>query len=155
MPEKQFPESYNSLRGLLDKLGKELPGPKGGFVQLHKQAVAEGGLSTKSKELTDLAISVAVRCEGCVAFHTHDALKAGASRQEVVETGYFETQAVTVPGPVVEQRVPQLDDEPRPRPLPVRRPAPRPRAPTYGFAARRAGCFQSPSLSPALRGPRV
>ena len=86
MPEKQFPESYNSLRGLLDKLGKELPGPKGGFVQLHKQAVAEGGLSTKSKELTDLAISVAVRCEGCVAFHTHDALKAGASRQEVVET---------------------------------------------------------------------
>jgi AhpD family alkylhydroperoxidase len=85
MPEKQFPEYYNYLRGLLAKLGKELPGPMGGFAQLHKQAVADGALTGKVKELIALAIAVAVRCEGCIAFHTHDALKAGASWQEILE----------------------------------------------------------------------
>jgi AhpD family alkylhydroperoxidase len=85
MLEKQFPEYYNYLRGLLGKLGKELPGPMGGFAQLHKQAVADGALTAKVKELIALAIAVAVRCEGCIAFHTHDAVKAGASRQEVLE----------------------------------------------------------------------
>jgi AhpD family alkylhydroperoxidase len=85
MPEKQFPEYHNHLRGLLAKLGKELPGPMGSFAQLHKQAVAEGALTAKVKELIALAIAVAARCEGCIAFHTHDALKAGASRQEIVE----------------------------------------------------------------------
>jgi AhpD family alkylhydroperoxidase len=85
MSEKRFPEYYDHLRGLLGKLGKELPGPMAGFGQLHKQAVAGGALTPKVKELIALAIAVAVRCEGCVAFHTHDALKAGASRQEVVE----------------------------------------------------------------------
>lgn len=26
-----------------------------------------------------------VRCDGCVAYHVHDALEAGASRDEIVE----------------------------------------------------------------------
>ncbi len=85
MAEKPFPELYNHLRGLLGTLGKELPGPMGGFAQLHKQAVADGALTAKVKELIALAVAVVVRCEGCVAFHTHDALKAGASRQEILE----------------------------------------------------------------------
>jgi AhpD family alkylhydroperoxidase len=33
-----------------------------------------------------LAISVTSRCRGCIAYHVHDALKAGATRQEVLET---------------------------------------------------------------------
>jgi AhpD family alkylhydroperoxidase len=85
MAEKSFPEIYNRLRALLGKLGKELPGPMGGFGQLHKQTVADGALTAKVKELIALAVAVAVRCEGCIAFHTHDALKAGASRAEVLE----------------------------------------------------------------------
>jgi AhpD family alkylhydroperoxidase len=36
--------------------------------------------------LMALAISIAVRCGGCVAYHTRAAMKAGANRQEVVET---------------------------------------------------------------------
>jgi AhpD family alkylhydroperoxidase len=85
MAEKHFPEYYHHLRGLLGKLGKELPGPMGGFAQLHKQAGADGALAAKIKELIALAIAVAVRCDGCIAFHTHDALKAGASRPEILE----------------------------------------------------------------------
>ena len=33
-----------------------------------------------------LAISIAVGCEGCIAYHTHDAIKAGATRAELLET---------------------------------------------------------------------
>jgi AhpD family alkylhydroperoxidase len=33
-----------------------------------------------------LAISIAVHCDGCIAYHTHDAVKAGATRAELLET---------------------------------------------------------------------
>ena len=32
------------------------------------------------------AIGIAVHCEGCITYHVHDALRAGASSQEVAET---------------------------------------------------------------------
>ncbi|WP_223924029.1 carboxymuconolactone decarboxylase family protein [Geobacter sp. AOG2] len=33
-----------------------------------------------------LGIAISSRCEGCITFHIHDALKAGASRQKILET---------------------------------------------------------------------
>jgi AhpD family alkylhydroperoxidase len=57
-----------------------------GFNQLHKRAMADGVLSAKTKELIALAIAITVRCDGCLAYHVHDALYAGATRQEIVET---------------------------------------------------------------------
>ncbi len=33
-----------------------------------------------------MAIAIATRCDGCVAFHAEAALKQGASRAEVLET---------------------------------------------------------------------
>ncbi|MBI3965281.1 MAG: carboxymuconolactone decarboxylase family protein [Chloroflexi bacterium] len=56
-----------------------------GFTQLYQQAVADGALSRKVKELIALGIGIAVRCDGCVAYHVHDALRAGATRHEVAE----------------------------------------------------------------------
>jgi AhpD family alkylhydroperoxidase len=58
----------------------------GAFSQLHHKSLIDGALNTKVKELMCLAIGIAVHCDGCIAYHVHDALKAGASRQEVVET---------------------------------------------------------------------
>lgn len=48
--------------------------------------MADGVLSAKVKELIALGIAITVRCDGCIAFHVHDALEAGASRKEVAET---------------------------------------------------------------------
>ena len=53
------------------------------FWGVHKAAVATGALDTKTKELIALAISVAARCDDCVAHHIHDALEAGATREEI------------------------------------------------------------------------
>jgi AhpD family alkylhydroperoxidase len=85
MSGQTYPEYHSHLRSLLGKLGKELPGPMTGFGQLHKAAIADGTLSGKIKELIALAIAVTSRCEGCIAFHTHSALKAGATRPEIFE----------------------------------------------------------------------
>ncbi|WP_026381747.1 carboxymuconolactone decarboxylase family protein [Afifella pfennigii] len=50
------------------------------------QAVGEDkALSTKTKELISLAIAVAVRCDGCVAYHAKAVLDCGATRAEVAE----------------------------------------------------------------------
>lgn len=83
---KNHPEYYEHLKQLMGKLGGEIPGPMGGFGRLHKAAVAEGVLSAKVKELIALGIAITVRCDGCIAFHVHDALKAGAGHQEIMET---------------------------------------------------------------------
>jgi AhpD family alkylhydroperoxidase len=74
------------LEEKLAQLGNELPGPMSGFARLHRKGVEDGALSNKIKELMALAISITVRCEGCIAYHTHAAVQAGATRPELVET---------------------------------------------------------------------
>jgi len=55
------------------------------FWGFHGAAVGAGALDTKTKELIALAISVAARCDDCIAHHTDDALRAGATREEVAD----------------------------------------------------------------------
>lgn len=81
-----YPALRNELQSQMVKLGRELAGPMSGFGSLHRAATAKGALDTKAKELIALGIAVAVRCESCIAFHVHDALAAGASRAEVLDT---------------------------------------------------------------------
>lgn len=84
--EKHYPEYYQTMRDLMSKLGQAAPGTMSGFQQLHQQATAEGALSTRVKELIALAIAISVRCDGCIAYHVHDALEAGATHPEIAET---------------------------------------------------------------------
>jgi AhpD family alkylhydroperoxidase len=51
-----------------------------------QSALAAGALDAKTKELIALGISVAVRCDPCIAFHAEAARKQGATREEVMET---------------------------------------------------------------------
>lgn len=87
--QKNFPEYKNYLTDLMRKFGAAQVAVMGPFTQLHRAALAGGegaALSPKIKELMALAIGIAGKCEGCIAFHTADALKAGATRAEVLET---------------------------------------------------------------------
>lgn len=81
-----YPEQYQHLQKLVGKLMIEAPGTLGAFRHVHKESQAEGALSTKTKELIALAISIAGHCDSCIAYHVHDALKAGSSRKEILET---------------------------------------------------------------------
>jgi AhpD family alkylhydroperoxidase len=56
------------------------------FAGLARSALEPKALDVKTKELIALAISVATRCDSCIAFHAHAAARHGASREEVLET---------------------------------------------------------------------
>ncbi len=83
---KNYPEHYERLQKQMYRLGQAQPGVMKAAGQLHKEAMAKGALSPAVKELIALGIGIAVRCEGCITFHVRDAMKAGASREEIVET---------------------------------------------------------------------
>ncbi|GHT83003.1 alkyl hydroperoxide reductase AhpD [Betaproteobacteria bacterium] len=86
MSTTQFRDTSRTIMGRMNDLGKAIPGVMQGFQALHEAASANGVLSSKTKELIALAIAVAARCEGCVAFHAKEAVKQGATRAEVTET---------------------------------------------------------------------
>ncbi|MDE2407654.1 MAG: carboxymuconolactone decarboxylase family protein [Xanthomonadaceae bacterium] len=57
-----------------------------GFSSLAREALKPGALDVKTKELIAMGIAVAVRCDGCIGFHAKAAIKAGASRAEILDT---------------------------------------------------------------------
>jgi len=83
---KDWPQTAQDLSQLMQSFGKGHPEVAKGFMQLSKAAEKDGALSAKDKELMALAIGVAIRCEGCIAFHAKAAAEYGATRDEVLET---------------------------------------------------------------------
>ncbi|MGH1422514.1 MAG: carboxymuconolactone decarboxylase family protein [Hyphomonas sp.] len=55
------------------------------FNAMAKSALADGALSTKTKELMALAIGVSKQCDGCIGFHTKALKRLGATDEEVAE----------------------------------------------------------------------
>ena len=84
--QKDYPEYHKHLESFIGQLGRRIPGTMTAFAEMHRHSVSDGVLTAKVKELVALAISIAVRCDGCIAYHVHDALKAGATDEEVCET---------------------------------------------------------------------
>ncbi len=80
-----YPEMAAALGGTLRQISKGIPETMRGFGALADNAKAAGVLDAKTKELIALAIAIATRCDGCIAFHARGAVRTGASRQEVME----------------------------------------------------------------------
>jgi AhpD family alkylhydroperoxidase len=55
------------------------------FERFHQAAGATGALDRKTKELMALAISITHGCDDCIAHHVHDAIEAGATREEFAD----------------------------------------------------------------------
>jgi AhpD family alkylhydroperoxidase len=66
-------------------LGTVIPDVMKGFGDLHRSAMSDGSLDRATKELIAVAIGIVARCEGCIALHVADALRAGATREQVHE----------------------------------------------------------------------
>ena len=86
MSATDYPALHARLKDLIAELGREAPGPMSGFARMHTGAVTDGALDPQVKELMALAIAIACHCEGCIAYHVHDALHAGATHEQVIET---------------------------------------------------------------------
>jgi AhpD family alkylhydroperoxidase len=82
---KDWPQMASELSGALKVLRAGTPDTMKAFSTLAQAALAPKALDGKTKELLALGIAVAIRCDGCVAFHAEAAVRQGASRDEVME----------------------------------------------------------------------
>jgi len=80
-----YPARRKELNAGYRNLNSELPDVMAGFGEMHKAAVAEGALSSATKELIAMAIGISSRCEDCITLHVSAALRAGATAEQVHE----------------------------------------------------------------------
>jgi len=56
-----------------------------GYRAISDAGQKTGKLDAKTRELISLAVAVTRQCDGCITVHTDAALKAGATKEELVE----------------------------------------------------------------------
>ncbi len=83
---KDWPAMAGELSAAIKEVRLGSPEVMKAFSGMAQAATKGGALDTRTKELIALAIAVAIRCDGCVAFHAKAAVQSGASRDEVMET---------------------------------------------------------------------
>ncbi len=81
-----WPDLTTALSADLRTLRGGVPGVMKSFSAIAQAALTPKALDAKTKELLALGISVAVRCDDCIAFHIKAAVEHGATRDEVLET---------------------------------------------------------------------
>jgi AhpD family alkylhydroperoxidase len=84
--KKDYPLIAKDLSQEIAVLRKGLPETMQAFSALAKSATEAHDLDVKTKELIAVAIAIALRCDGCIAFHVKAARRAKTSRAELLET---------------------------------------------------------------------
>ncbi|WP_337860687.1 carboxymuconolactone decarboxylase family protein [Ferroplasma sp.] len=83
-PEKKMEEVGRVMGAIKNDDGKYM----NSFMEFMQNTMGNGSLSVKQKELIALALSIAARCEWCITYHVKCAIDAGATKKELMETGY-------------------------------------------------------------------
>jgi AhpD family alkylhydroperoxidase len=69
----------------LPKIGELSPEAMTAFWAYDKAALADGAIPKKYKELMAIAVALTTQCPYCIEVHREQALKAGATEQELAE----------------------------------------------------------------------
>lgn len=80
-----YKELATQIGGKLKEFSREIPETMQGFMMMSKATHSDGALSAKQKELIAIAIGIAARCQGCLAFHAQACVKLGVTRAEFEE----------------------------------------------------------------------
>jgi AhpD family alkylhydroperoxidase len=83
---ENWPETTKVLSAQLRNLRGGVPEVMKAFSAIAQMALAPKALDAKTKELIALAISIAIRCDDCIAFHVKAAVERGATPEEISET---------------------------------------------------------------------
>jgi AhpD family alkylhydroperoxidase len=70
----------------LPRLGAHASDAWKGFLAFDQAALADGAIPKKYKELIALAVALTTQCPYCLEIHKSNALKAGATEEELAET---------------------------------------------------------------------
>jgi len=73
------------------RIGREYPEFMKGLGAFADAIVKDGALPVKTKELIAVAISVSKQCTYCIAYHVQAALRAGATKDEIMEAAFVAT----------------------------------------------------------------
>jgi AhpD family alkylhydroperoxidase len=79
-------KKLNEVMETVKNVQKDYPEEAKLFMDFIHKAEDKGSLDKKTKELISIALSVAEHCEWCVAFHVKNALEAGATKEEIMES---------------------------------------------------------------------
>lgn len=83
----------------LKVMAGQLPGVMDALSELHSKVIKDGALSARTKELMMVAIAVFLRCEYCLWKHVPEAVRLGATCEEILEA--VSTAIVMGGGPAV------------------------------------------------------
>lgn len=78
-------EYRKELLGRIGEIGKLSLDTLAGYQTLSRAGQKTGHLDAKTRELIALAVAVTTHCDGCITVHTGEALKHGATREEIAE----------------------------------------------------------------------
>lgn len=82
----KYTNQHKHIKNVLHQLAGESPELLKHFSALHKSAVKSKALPNLTKELIALGISISIRCNECITYHLNDAINAGATDEEIIET---------------------------------------------------------------------
>ncbi len=74
---------------LNQRLVEQYPVESKAFGNFVHKAESGKALNLKTKELINIALSVASQCDSCIAIHVSQAVKNGADRDEIVEAAFM------------------------------------------------------------------
>lgn len=67
------------------KLQRLSPDTLKGYLTASGAGRKTAQLDEKTRQLISLAVAVTTRCDGCISIHSNEALKAGATREQLAE----------------------------------------------------------------------
>jgi AhpD family alkylhydroperoxidase len=80
-----YRDKVRAMKRQRGELAASQPEVMKAFAALSDAASSPGALDEKTKELIALAIAVVERCDECITIHVEEALKTGATKQELTE----------------------------------------------------------------------
>ncbi|HWY67055.1 MAG TPA: carboxymuconolactone decarboxylase family protein [Terriglobales bacterium] len=78
-------EYQKELMTTIGKIAQLSPETVSGYQALHAAGKKTNHLGAKTRELIALAVAVTTHCDGCITVHTSNAIKAGATKEEIAE----------------------------------------------------------------------
>ena len=108
-------ESMDQVRGELRQPALDLrgmiPDVLKGYAELSRAAMAEGELSSATKELLAMVIAITRECDGCIISHARGAVRHGVTRQQIAEAAGVAIMMNGGPGTVWGPRALRAYDE--------------------------------------------
>jgi len=77
-------DRMQEINQMFGKLKKDKPKELSSFINFSQTVKTDGAIDAKHKELILVALGVSNQCSWCIAIHIEGAVKAGATKEEIL-----------------------------------------------------------------------